>query len=72
MLDAAHAFAARSGSRKQLCSSEDSLRLIPTKVHGVLDYGLGTLLVLAPWLLGFAELVWAPQLRFGLLELGTA
>lgn len=30
------------------------MRSIPTRVHGVLDYLMGLLLVAAPWLLGFA------------------
>jgi hypothetical protein len=30
------------------------MRFIPTKVHGVLDYSSGLLLILAPWLFGFA------------------
>jgi hypothetical protein len=28
---------------------------IPTRVHGVLDYAVGLLLVAAPWLFGFAR-----------------
>jgi hypothetical protein len=31
------------------------MRFIPTKVHGVLDYLMGVLLIAAPWLLGFAR-----------------
>lgn len=31
------------------------MRIIPTRVHGMLDYGLGLLLIAAPWLLGFAN-----------------
>ncbi len=31
------------------------MRFIPTKVHGALDYATGALLILAPWLLGFAN-----------------
>jgi hypothetical protein len=31
------------------------MRLIPTRIHGVLDYLVGLLLVAAPWLFGFAE-----------------
>ena len=31
------------------------MRFIPTRVHGVLDYGMGVLLIAAPWLFGFAE-----------------
>jgi hypothetical protein len=30
------------------------MRIIPTRVHGFLDYGVGLLLIAAPWLLGFA------------------
>src|SRR3954465_6402650 len=30
------------------------MRFIPTKVHGVMDYAGGLILILAPWLLGFA------------------
>lgn len=31
------------------------MRFIPTRVHGVLDYLIGVLLIAAPWLLGFAR-----------------
>jgi hypothetical protein len=31
------------------------MRFIPTKVHGALDYLVGIVLILAPWLLGFAD-----------------
>ncbi len=31
------------------------MRFISTQVHGVLDYIIGVLLILAPWVLGFAE-----------------
>jgi hypothetical protein len=30
------------------------MKLIPTSVHGVIDYIVGLLLMAAPWLLGFA------------------
>ena len=29
--------------------------MIPTKVHGYLDYGVGALLIAAPWLFDFAQ-----------------
>lgn len=31
------------------------MRLLSTRVHGVLDYLVGALLIAAPWLLGFAR-----------------
>lgn len=30
------------------------MQVIPTRIHGVLDYVIGALLILAPWLFGFA------------------
>ncbi len=29
--------------------------MIPTKIHGYLDYAMGALLIAAPWLFGFAR-----------------
>ena len=31
------------------------MRIIPTRVHGVLDYLMGVVLIAAPWVLGFAD-----------------
>lgn len=31
------------------------MRFIPTRIHGVFDYLIGALLIVAPWLLGFAQ-----------------
>ena len=31
------------------------MRLIPTRIHGVLDYLMGLLLIAAPWIFGFAD-----------------
>ena len=31
------------------------MKVIPTRVHGMLDYSVGLLLIAAPWLLGFAR-----------------
>lgn len=41
------------------------MRFIPTRTHGILDYIVGALLILAPWLLGFAQggaETWVPVL----------
>jgi hypothetical protein len=31
------------------------MRFIPTKIHGYLDYLVGALLIISPWLFGFAN-----------------
>lgn len=31
------------------------MRFLPTKIHGVLDYSMGLLLIVAPWIFGFAN-----------------
>lgn len=31
------------------------MRFIPARIHGFLDYGMGVLLIVAPWILGFAD-----------------
>lgn len=31
------------------------MRFIPTKIHGVLDYLMGLLLIASPWIFGFAD-----------------
>ena len=41
------------------------LRFIPSRVHGMLDYVVGVLLILAPFVLGFADggaALWTPIL----------
>ena len=48
------------------------LRLVPMPVHLGIDVLGGLLLAASPWLLGFADKVWAPHLVFGLLEAGLA
>ena len=39
------------------------MRVIPTQVHGMVDYLMGVVLIAAPWLLGFADggaAMWVP------------
>lgn len=31
------------------------MRVLPTRLHGILDYLMGVLLIAAPWLFGFAD-----------------
>ena len=31
------------------------MRFIPTRIHGVLDYLVGIVLIIAPWVLGFGD-----------------
>lgn len=31
------------------------MRFIPTRIHGMMDYAIGLLLIAAPWLFGFAR-----------------
>ncbi len=31
------------------------MRVIPTRIHGVVDYVVGALLIVSPWLFGFAD-----------------
>ena len=46
--------------------------VIRMPVHIGLDIGGGLLLAVSPWLFGFADVVWAPHLVVGLIEIGTA
>jgi hypothetical protein len=35
---------------------EKTMRFIPTRFHGILDYVVGLLLFASPWLLGFSDI----------------
>ena len=51
------------------------LKLVPMKVHIVLDCVTGVFLALSPWLFGFADEpanVWVPHVLVGLLVVGYA
>jgi hypothetical protein len=55
-------------------SLEGGMRFIPTRTHGVLDYVVGALLIVVPYILGFADgtvAQWVPQL-LGLVAFGGA
>lgn len=47
------------------------MRLIPTWIHGFLDYGIGLLLIVTPWVFGFADDVRVPHVILGILEIGA-
>ncbi len=53
---------------------EGDLRFISTRTHGVLDYVVGALLIVVPYILGFADgtaAQWVPQV-LGLVAIGGA
>ncbi|AHM62113.1 hypothetical protein D770_19310 [Flammeovirgaceae bacterium 311] len=37
------------------------MRFISTYIHGMLDYGMGVILLLSPWIFGFAQQLDHPQ-----------
>lgn len=47
-------------------------KLIPFRVHLGLDIAAGLFLAASPWLMNFADRVFAPHLIVGLLEIGVA
>lgn len=47
------------------------VRLIPMPVHLGLDAASGLLLLVSPWLFGFAGLIWWPHVLVGLAEIGV-
>jgi hypothetical protein len=51
------------------------LKLVPMRVHLILDYITGIFLVISPWLFGFADTPaneWIPHLIVGILVIGYA
>ena len=56
-------------------SSTSPLKLVPMRVHLVLDYVTGAFLALSPWLFGFSGSQaneWVPHLIVGILVIGYA
>jgi hypothetical protein len=49
-----------------------AFKLIPFRVHLMLDFISGVFLVISPWLFGFSERVWVPHVVVGILEIGAA
>jgi hypothetical protein len=47
-------------------------RMIPMSTHLGLDIASGALLLVSPWLFGFADQVSAPHVVFGLFEIAAA
>lgn len=47
------------------------LRVIPFRVHLIIDVLSGIFLVASPWLLGFADQVFAPHVLLGLFEIAA-
>jgi hypothetical protein len=45
-----------------------AVRIFPMPVHLAIDGVGGALLGASPWILGFADRVWAPHLAFGLFS----
>jgi hypothetical protein len=49
-----------------------AMRLIPMPVHLGLDLASGLLLLVSPWLFGFADRIAWPHVLFGLIEIGAS
>lgn len=47
------------------------IKIIPMKVHLLLDVLSGIFLAASPWLLGFADKVYLPHLILGIIEIGA-
>lgn len=45
------------------------VRRIPMQSHLMMDFGLGVLLALSPWLFGFADYVYTPHLIVGVFAI---
>ncbi|MBC5772592.1 SPW repeat protein [Pontibacter sp. KCTC 32443] len=45
------------------------IRRIPMQSHLMVDFGLGVLLALSPWLFGFADRIYSPHLILGVFSI---
>lgn len=45
------------------------VKKIPMQTHLMLDFGLGVILAISPWLFGFADHVYSPHLIFGVISM---
>jgi len=48
------------------------IKIIPMKVHLILDFLSGIVLAASPWIFGFSETVYKPHLVLGIIEIGAA
>ncbi|WP_043527796.1 SPW repeat domain-containing protein [Litchfieldella xinjiangensis] len=48
------------------------MHLIPMPIHLTMDLVSGILLLVSPWLFGFADTVYLPHVILGLLEIGAS
>lgn len=46
--------------------------VIPMQAHLMVDLAVGALLLISPWIFGFASEVWVPHVVLGAVALGTA
>ncbi|WP_187264264.1 SPW repeat protein [Pontibacter beigongshangensis] len=45
------------------------IRKIPMQTHLMMDFGIGVILAISPWLFGFADVVYTPHLIFGIFSI---
>jgi hypothetical protein len=45
------------------------VKIIPMQTHLLMDFGIGVILALSPWLFGFADYIYTPHLIFGVFSI---
>jgi len=45
------------------------VKMIPMQTHLMMDFGIGVILALSPWLFGFADYIYTPHLIFGVFSI---